>query len=827
LNIPSIDSLFKFDVLKFVFLSPDTLISGFLWYLGWHSGIAFHEMGHYMEAARQNSLNKESQREAKANWLEAKSLSRVKWAIKIFLQIPWGKFRGIKKYGRGCAANFTYDGPFNLAVAAAGPRMSKKVALFTLPPAVLLIAGGLLRTNELMLYAGRLAFIIGVVTCLDFRLADFGRYEEFRKREARAKEGEQESGKKSKRLAAWLVEAPKKRNFLIQERLQRVGDISAPWQFRNCAMGGRHTEKEYPESNISMQEGMFLPIKARDYEEAQEITLRLQTRLKEIIEKTEGCRVMGIGLEGGIAPYIREDPADRVPELKLWRLMVQAIKDVGLIPGEDVAIVLDPAASELENAYRKESGIADSVGMYKFWRSARKEETIMSNEDLVSFYETAIAEGIPILSIEDPLAEDDHAGYELIMKTLGKDFIFILGDDLIVTKDSVIEECARKKLINTALIKANQIGTLSETLIAMLVARAYGLELVISHRSKSPNDSMEAEIALAANALGLKAGGGANTERLAKYGYVIQQMRKLGKTGRAIASEASRETLDKVRIIRVSGWEEATNAGIPTVGVKVTLGIQAEDEFVAIGAYTGATPVGTSAGSGEAVHLVDSIVFKDEIVVKKHPEFFEKQPDDTYRFRKKLTRQEVAAIKDEELESRYELAQRYEGKGTLNAVSNANRLLAAYDGKKINEIGSVFEIDNMLLRAEVEEATRRGYLQPGATQEDKVASAQRKGMLGMNAILSISLALARAAQVKENKKLYEILREAMKLTALKAVNAHYREVGLDFSWEATIELLKEFRQELEKKGQLLYPYLREAAGIYDFEGNSGRKAPSI
>jgi len=97
----------------------------------------------------------------------------------------------------------------------------------------------------------------------------------------------------------------------------------------------------------------------------------------------------------------------------------------------------------------------------------------------------------------------------------------------------------------------------------------------------------------------------------------------------------------------------------------------------------------------------------------------------------------------------------------------------------------------------------------------------------MNAILSISLALARAAQVKENRKLYVILREGMRHTALKAVNAHYKDVGYDHSWEESIELLKEFRQHLENKGQRLFPYLREAAGIYDFEGIKVRKSPGI
>ena len=111
-------------------------------------------------------------------------------------------------------------------------------------------------------------------------------------------------------VSGWLKSSPELKRRMVKERMQEaihplLGPVSAPWQFRNCGMGGRHTEKEYPESNISMQEAMFLILNARDYQDAQELTVRLQNRLKEIIEKEEGCRVMGIGLEGGLAPTSR------------------------------------------------------------------------------------------------------------------------------------------------------------------------------------------------------------------------------------------------------------------------------------------------------------------------------------------------------------------------------------------------------------------------------------------------------------------------------------------------------------------------------------------
>ena len=166
------------------------------------------------------------------------------------------------------------------------------------------------------------------------------------------------------------------RHRIVESSMQeathpRLGMVRAPWQFRNCGMGGRHTEKEYPESNISMQEAMFLILGAVDTQEAQEMTVRLQNRLKEILEKAEGCRVMGIGLEGGLAPYVDRAEFD-LPELRLWSMMKQAIEECGYRPGEDVAIALDPALTELELAYREEFDVPDAVGMYLFWRDHAK-----------------------------------------------------------------------------------------------------------------------------------------------------------------------------------------------------------------------------------------------------------------------------------------------------------------------------------------------------------------------------------------------------------------------------------------------------------------------
>ena len=265
---------------------------------------------------------------------------------------------------------------------------------------------------------GRLLLGLGVVTGLDFLLADPGKYREFRNRERKAADAAAAVPKPGR----WAAMAGEAKTRIVERCMQeathpRIGKVSAPWQFRNCGMGGRHTEKEYPESNISMQEAMFLILGAVDSQEAQEMTVRLQNRLKEILEKAEGCRVMGIGLEGGLAPYVDRGEYE-LPELRLWVMMKQTIEECGFRPGLDVAIALDPALSELEIAYREEFDVPDSIGMYLFWRDHAKK--VMDRDAVLAMYEQAITEyDIPILSIEDGFSEDDHEGWHKLLETLG------------------------------------------------------------------------------------------------------------------------------------------------------------------------------------------------------------------------------------------------------------------------------------------------------------------------------------------------------------------------------------------------------------------------
>jgi len=804
LALPSV-AVMKGEVLQFIFVSPETLVSAAFMYVSFHAGIAFHELGHFVAAARLNALNDDVLAIVKPE-LEKPALARFRFYLGLFVRAPYGKARGIKREG----LNYYPDAPYNLAVAAAGPRASRNVALIALPPAVILLALGLAFGAEAAIYAGRLLLGIGVVTLLDFLIADPGKYAEFRDRERKAREqAEAVAG-----TSGWAgrVSAVKKR--MLAGRIQkmthpRLGPVTAPWQFRNCGMGGRHTEKEYPESNISMQEAMFLILGARDYQEAQEMTVRLQTRLKEIIEKEEGCRVMGIGLEGGLAPYVERGDYP-LPEVRLWAMMRQAMEECGFRPGEEVAIALDPALTELEIAYREEFNMPDAVGMYLFWRD--KAKRVMDRDGILDIYLRAINEfEIPIVSIEDGFSENDFEGWKKLLDALG-DRIFVIGDDLVTTNDQTIETAASGGLINAALIKANQIGSLYETLLAMLVALGKGQEIVVSHRSKSPNDDMEAHIALAVNALGLKCGGGANTERLIKYQAVAELM---GKGGSDAALHALAEGRPAV-VHRIFAYEEPTNAGIPTVGATVELMLP--DAGVLL-RFRGATPLGTSAGSGEAIHLVDALIEAAEHreVIARHESLFKESEPGVFAFKKDVREARIRETGDEALEALFARTRRYGGKGCLSAVENVLEVLApALTGRNAG-LMTLEGIDRALLGLEVRSARRRGKLAPEAPAEERIKVMQRKQNLGMNALLSVSLALARGVAHLRGKELYEMLREEM----IQIVSRLSERVGVSITgsrFEDYVAALRDVNQKLESRGEALYQVLRSLTGIYREEG---------
>ena len=272
--------IFKTEVLTFIFRSPETAISALFMYISFHTGVAIHEMGHFLEAGRIAALNRSAQEEFNQKTNQG-LVKRIFYYAKMFILTPYGKALGIKREG----LNYYPDAPYNLAVAANGPKASRNASLFALPLAIMLLYFGLHFNHIPSLYVGRLCLGIGLVTLLDFFIADPGKYREFREREEKAKH----KAEMVEKVSDWYRTSQSVKQRMLEERIQKavhpsLGNVEAPWQFRNCGMGGRHTEKEYPESNISMQEGMFVILGAPNYEEAQEMTVKLQNRLKEIIE---------------------------------------------------------------------------------------------------------------------------------------------------------------------------------------------------------------------------------------------------------------------------------------------------------------------------------------------------------------------------------------------------------------------------------------------------------------------------------------------------------------------------------------------------------------
>jgi enolase len=232
-----------------------------------------------------------------------------------------------------------------------------------------------------------------------------------------------------------------------------------------------------------------------------------------------------------------------------------------------------------------------------------------------------------------------------------------------------------------------------------------------------------------------------------KYGRIVELM-ELAKKNLHITRKLDPDSI----IVDISAHEEPTNAGIPTVGVVVML-----DNGMK---FTAATPLGTSAGTDEAIHLVDSIIEASPLT-RKYPNYFVfNQKEKTYRFAPNVGAADVASQGSTELEDLWVRAKRYGGKGCLNAVDNVTQIIAPrFLGARISALGRLADIDRELLMLELDLAEKRGKIAPEASAEEKIQVMQRKANLGMNAVLSISLALGRLIAAREGVELPDVLRE--------------------------------------------------------------------
>src|SRR2546423_12876915 len=281
-----------------------------------------------------------------------------------------------------------------------------------------------------------------------------------------------------------------------------AGANTLPVPMMNILNGGAHAD-----NNVDFQEFMVMPIGAPSFSEALRWGVEVFHTLKGVLKK-RGYNT-AVGDEGGFAPSVKSN-------VEAIEVVLEAIQAAGYKPGEQVAIALDPATSELFQN-----------GKYVFKKSDKSSK---SSEEMVRFW-SDWARQYPIVSIEDGLAEDDWEGWKLLTKELSSR-IQLVGDDLFVTNTKRLQRGIEQQVANSILIKVNQIGTVSETLDAIELARNNGYTSVVSHRSGETEDTFIADFAVATRAGQIKTGSASRTDRVAKYNQLLRIEEELGEAAR-------------------------------------------------------------------------------------------------------------------------------------------------------------------------------------------------------------------------------------------------------------------------------------------------------
>jgi enolase len=271
-----------------------------------------------------------------------------------------------------------------------------------------------------------------------------------------------------------------------------------PVPFLNILNGGKHAD-----NNVDIQEFMIVPKGARSFSDALRMAAETYHTLKSVL-KSKGLST-AVGDEGGFAPDLGSNE-------EAIQVILTAIEKAGYRPGKDISIALDSAASEM---------VED--GKYILRADNRR----LSSGEMVKFYENLVSK-YPIVSIEDGLSEEDWDGWKILTKRLGKK-VQLVGDDIFVTNPKILAEGIRQRVANSILIKLNQIGTLTETLQTVEMAKKAGYTCVFSHRSGETEDAFLSDVAVATNAGQLKTGAPARSERTAKYNQLLRIEEELGK----------------------------------------------------------------------------------------------------------------------------------------------------------------------------------------------------------------------------------------------------------------------------------------------------------
>ncbi len=300
-------------------------------------------------------------------------------------------------------------------------------------------------------------------------------------------------------LGASIACARAAANSLGMSLYNYLGGVNAkvlPTPMMNILNGGKHSD-----NNISIQEFMIMPIGGKTFREKMEMGVEVYHTLKNVL-KQKGYST-AVGDEGGFAPNLEN-------EEEAIKVIIEAIQKAGYIPGKDVALSLDIASTEMYEEAKK-------IGKegYYFWKT----QVFKTRDEMIEYLEQLVIK-YPVISIEDGLAEEDWEGWKTLTKKIGEK-VQLVGDDLFVTNVKRLDKGIKNKVANSILIKPNQIGTITETLDAIELAKQNGYKAIISHRSGETEDTIIADIAVATNVGQIKTGAPCRTDRVSKYNRLL------------------------------------------------------------------------------------------------------------------------------------------------------------------------------------------------------------------------------------------------------------------------------------------------------------------
>jgi len=308
-------------------------------------------------------------------------------------------------------------------------------------------------------------------------------------------------------LGVSLAVARAAANALGMSLYKYLGGVNAktlPVPMMNILNGGKHAD-----NTVNIQEFMIMPVGPKTFSECIRMSAEVYHTLKTVV-KSKGLST-GVGDEGGFAPNLSSDE-------EALKLIVEAIEKAGFKPGEDVVLALDVAATEMYDEAKK----IGKEGNYYFWKT----EELKTPDEMID-YLADLANKYPIASIEDGLSEEDWDAWKKLTDRLGNK-LQLVGDDLFVTNIKRLQKGLDNKTANSILIKLNQIGTLTETLDAIELAKKNGYTAVVSHRSGETEDTTLADVAVATNAGQIKTGAPCRTDRVAKYNRLLNIENELG-----------------------------------------------------------------------------------------------------------------------------------------------------------------------------------------------------------------------------------------------------------------------------------------------------------